>query len=505
MRPADLLVTPVLLIYLAILLILFVYGINFLYLTWQALRTRGRQPKSCVPSTWPSVTVQLPIYNELYVAERLIDEVARMDYPAGRLEIQVLDDSTDETAAIVAGLVGRWHARGVDIQHVQREGRAGFKAGALANGLELARGELIAIFDADFVPRADFLRETVPVLLADPDLAFVQARWGHVNRDFSLLTRLQALAIDGHFGVEQAARSGSGQWFNFNGTAGIWRRTALLDAGGWEHDTLTEDLDISYRACLAGWRAEYLLDLEVPAELPMSFNAYRRQQHRWARGSFECAIKHLPALWHSRAPLSSKVSATLHLTGYAIHLLLLALSLLYPLLLVVSGSRPDVFALFGIMGVFNLTTLAPTLLFAVGQRQVGRRWLRELPAIVLLSVFGSGMMVNTARAAWGALAGQPAAFERTPKFGLSDRRDDWLGLRYQLGIDRIVIAELALAALNAVTVIGALERGSWAIAVYAGIFALGLSSAVALTLGQTLRSGLATRRAAAAIAGEETS
>lgn len=458
-----------------------------------------------MPLIWPVVTIQLPIYNELYVAGRLIDEVARMDYPADRLEIQVLDDSTDETTAIVAGLVGRWRTRGVDIQHVRRSGRVGFKAGALAHGLELARGELIAIFDADFLPRPDFLRETVPVLLADPDLAFVQARWGHLNRDFSLLTRLQALAIDGHFGVEQAARSGSGHWFNFNGTAGIWRRTALLDAGGWEHDTLTEDLDISYRAFLAGWRAEYLIDVEVPAELPASFNAFRRQQQRWARGSFECAIKHLPALWHSRAPLSRKVSATLHLTGYAIHLLLLALSLLYPLLLIGSGSHEAPLALFGIIGIFNLTILAPTLLFAVGQHQVGRRWLTELPEILILSIFGAGMMVNTARAAWGALGGRPAAFERTPKFGLGDHRDDWLGLRYQLGIDRIVIIEVALAALNGATVIAALQRGSWAIAAYAGIFAVGLSSAVALTLGQTLRSALATRRAAAALAGKETS
>jgi cellulose synthase/poly-beta-1,6-N-acetylglucosamine synthase-like glycosyltransferase len=505
MHPADLLFASVLLVYLLVLLILFAYGANFAYLTWLALRSRTRQPKSGVPSTWPIVTIQLPIYNELYVAERLIDQVARMDYPADRLEIQVLDDSTDETTAIVSGLVGRWRALGVDIQHVRRPGRVGFKAGALAYGLDRARGELIAIFDADFLPRPDFLRRTVPVLLAASDLAFVQARWGHLNRNFSLLTRLQALAIDGHFGVEQAARSGSGLWFNFNGTAGIWRRSALLDAGGWQHDTLTEDLDISYRAFLAGWRAEYLVDLEVPAELPVSYNAFRRQQHRWARGSFECVIKLLPAVWHSGAPLSRKVSATLHLTGYSIHLLLLALSLLYPLLLVMSGPRPDVFALFGIVGLFNLTTFTPTLLFAAGQRQVGRRWTAELPAILLLSVFGAGMMMNTARAAWQAVRGRPASFERTPKFGLNGRRDDWLGLRYQLGIDRIVIVELVLATLNATTVIAALERGSWAIALYAGIFAAGLAWAVALTVGQSLRTNLAARRAPAPIVGEEAS
>ena len=201
------------------------------------------------------VTVQLPIYNEFYVAGRLIDDVARMDYPADRLEIQVLDDSTDETSDILAEVVAQWRDKGIDIIHVRRPDREGYKAGALAHGLALARGELIAIFDADFLPRPDFLRDAVPVLVADPGLAFVQARWGHVNRGSSLLTRLQAVAIDGHFGIEQAGRWARGYWFNFNGTAGVWRRQALVEAGGWQHDTLTEDLDVSYRAFLAGWRA----------------------------------------------------------------------------------------------------------------------------------------------------------------------------------------------------------------------------------------------------------
>lgn len=490
----DLLFVPVLIGYLSILVVLFAYGINFLYLTILAVRTSGARPAAQVPTTWPLVTVQLPIYNELYVARRLITAMARMEYPSDRLEIQVLDDSTDETSAIVADLVGRWRARGVDIRHVRRDNRDGFKAGALAHGLTLARGELIAIFDADFVPKPDFLVKTVPVLLADPGLAFVQARWGHMNRDFSLLTKLQALAIDGHFAVEQAGRWGGGQWFNFNGTAGIWRRAALVDAGGWEHDTLTEDLDVSYRAFLAGWRAAYLRQVDVPAELPVSFNAYRRQQHRWARGSFECAFKHLPAIWRSDIPWSRKASATLHLTGYSIHLLLLTLSLLYPLLLVVSAPYPIVFSLFGIMSIFNLTTLAPTVLFTIGQRQLGRRWIAEIPTILVLSALGAGMMVNTARAAWQAVGGRPGTFERTPKFGVRHRHEDWLRLRYQLGIDRIVIVELGLGALNALTCWTAIGRESWAIAVYTGIFAIGLTSAVALTVGQTLRTGLAARQ-----------
>ena len=284
----DLLFVPAALLYLAILLALFVFGLNFLYLTWVALRSSTETPRSVTPVDWPAVTVQLPIFNELYVAERLVAAAVALDYPSGKLEIQVLDDSTDETVALMAVAVARWRATGVDIRHVRRGARTGYKAGALAYGLQLAQSELVALFDADFVPPSDFLRRAVPVLLADPGLAFVQARWGHINPAFSVLTRLQALAIDGHMAIEQFARWRAGQWFNFNGTAGLWRCAALVDAGGWSHQTLTEDLDISYRAFLRGWRAAFLRDLECPAEVPVSFNAYRRQQHRWARGSFEC-------------------------------------------------------------------------------------------------------------------------------------------------------------------------------------------------------------------------
>jgi cellulose synthase/poly-beta-1,6-N-acetylglucosamine synthase-like glycosyltransferase len=489
----DILFVPVLIGYLAVLSLLFVFGVNFVYLTVLALRSTKREPAAVIPDVWPVVTVQLPIYNELYVAGRLIDAVAAFDYPKGRLEIQVLDDSTDETSLIAAEHIERWRARGVDIHHVRRAGRDGFKAGALGHGLAAARGELIAIFDADFVPQPSFLRETVPVMVADAGLAFVQARWTHTNRDYSLLTKLQALSIDGHFAVEQAGRWAGGYWFNFNGTAGVWRRSAIDDAGGWTQDTLTEDLDISYRAALRGWRAAYVKQVAVPAELPVSFNAYRRQQGRWSRGSFECAFKHMPAIWHARVPLRRRIEATLHLTGYSIHLLLLSMSLLYPLILTVAGHYPVVLSLFGVMAIFNLTTLAPTLLFTMAQRQLHRNWLAQIPTILLLSGLGAGMMVQTARAAWQALGGHPAAFERTPKFGVRRRQDEWLRLRYQLGIDRIVIVEAALAVLNLFTCLTAIRLGSWAIALYTLIFCLGLTSAVLLTVGQTVRTMLAAR------------
>jgi hypothetical protein len=249
---------------------------------------------------------------------------------------------------------------------------------------------------------------------------------------------------------------------------------------------------------MAGWRASYLQLLEAPAELPVSFSAYRRQQHRWARGSLECAMKHLPSIRRSDVPFSRKVSATLHLTGYVIHLLLLALSLVYPLLLVVSGPHPQLFALLGILGIFNLTTLAPTVLFAVGQRQLGRGWIVQIPTILLLTIFGCGMMVNTGRAAWQSVLGEPAAFERTPKFGIRERREDWHRLRYQLALDRIVFVELALALLNALTCVAAVHRGFWAIAIYSAIFGVGLAAAAGTTLHQTLSTGRSRRRQAAA-------
>ena len=285
-----------------------------------------------------------------------------------------------------------------------------------------ARGTLIAILDADFVPPPDFLTGPSPVLAADPGLAFVQARWGHVNRDNSLLTSLQALTVDGHFAVEQQARAAGGYWFNFNGTAGIWRRDAIVDAGGWRDDTLTEDLDISYRALLRGWRAAYLGGLVVPGELPVSINAYRRQQHRWARGSFECSFRHLPTIWRSTASLPMKAEATLHLTGYSIHLLMLALALLYPLVLIGALRSPVIVSLAAGLGLVGLMLPVPGILAAVGQDRVGRSWIRAVPRIAMLSVLGAGMMVNTTRAAWQAVTTAPATFERTPKFGPPRRR-----------------------------------------------------------------------------------
>ncbi len=477
---------PIVLLYFGVVGMLFIYGINFFYLTYLAQRKEGARLTAPPMTAWPCVTVQLPIYNELYVADRLIRAVAQLDYDPSRLEIQVLDDSTDETVALVHAVVERLRAQGVNIVHLHRVHREGFKAGALAEGLARARGEFLAIFDADFIPPRDFLRRTLPPF-HDARVAFVQTRWGYVNRDYSLLTFLQSLAIDAHFMVEQFARAHGGFWFNFNGTAGIWRRAALEDAGGWTADTLTEDLDLSYRVFLRGWRAAYLRDVEVPSELPASFGAYRRQQHRWARGSLECAHKLLPQVWSAPIPLAQKIEATLHLTGYGVHLLMCALAVLYPAILAVLVQHPELGVPFGVAAVFNLTAFAPLIFFVLAQQQLRRRWWLMLPPLFFVTtLFGAGMMLNTVRAALHTVWGRRRIFERTPKFGIAHRRQAWVRHRYQLRLDWIVFYELAFALFNFGTVAFALKVGNGIIAGYALLFGLGLLFTSGLTLAQTL-------------------
>src|SRR5262245_20682974 len=279
------------------------------------MRYRDREPQALpAPAEWPIVTVQLPLYNEVYVADRLIEAVCRFEYPRDRLEIQVLDDSTDETRGIAELAVRRFAAQGVDVTYFHRTDRVGFKAGALEAGLEVARGEFIAIFDADFIPTSDFLVRLMPHF-ADPGVGMVQARWGHINQDYSLLTKIQSILLDGHFVLEHGGRHRSGRFFNFNGTAGVWRRKAIDEAGGWQHDTLTEDLDLSYRAQLRGWRFVFVSSLIAPAEVPVEMNAFKSQQHRWAKGSIQTCRKLLPDLLRAKIPLGVKAEAFFHLTA----------------------------------------------------------------------------------------------------------------------------------------------------------------------------------------------
>ncbi len=415
--------------YLLIWLLLQVYGVNswiLMGLCARSLDRRRREERALLEQfaamdagdRWPVVTTQLPIYNERHVVERLIRAVCDFDYPPGRHEIQVLDDSTDDTVEIVAREVARHRAAGVDIVHLRRGHRQGFKAGALAEGLRRARGELVAIFDADFVPSPDFLRRTVPFLAVDPRCGFVQTRWGHRNRHFSLLTRVQSLGIDGHFVVEQAARSGNGLLFNFNGTAGIWRRDAIDAAGGWQADTLTEDLDLSYRVLLAGWRSRLLVDVITPAEIPTDMNALKSQQYRWAKGSIQAARKLLPAVWaRSDFPLFKRIEATLHLTQYVIHPLVLVLTLLILPLVWVSQNRIPGMGAVPLVALMFVGLLGPSMLYVFAQA-VSRGSLRlALACLPALASIGIGLAVNNTRAVLSGLFRSGGDFVRTPKLG----------------------------------------------------------------------------------------
>jgi len=467
-------------LYLVAVVALFLYGLNaylLLAVHWWH-RDRGRAGVTPVPpAEWPSVTVQLPLYNERYVARRLLEAVGSLDYPLDRLEIQVLDDSTDDTNQIVAETAVWLRARGLTVVHLQRRVRTGFKAGALAAGLKEARGELLAIFDADAMPEPDFLRKTVPHL-TDPCVAVVQARWGHLNRDFSLLTVAQALGIDGHFAVEQSARSWGHLLLNFNGTAGVWRKAAIEDAGGWTHDTLTEDLDVSYRAQLRGWRIVYCPDIVCPAELPVLITGFKSQQRRWAKGSIQTALKLLPLV--ARAPRSPwvKYQAFMHLTYYAIHPAMLTVVLLSVPLVGATELAPEGNVLRGVSLTFTLGVLGPGCLLLYAQWVLDPGWLRRAWRLPALMVIGVGVAWSTSLAVLGALVRSDLEFVRTPKFGIGPAGGQWRGKGYADGRAWSAGIELALGLYSA--------WGAWLFAVhqsYAAVPFLVLYATGFLTVG----------------------
>ncbi len=473
--------------YLLVVGLLFVYGVNFIWLSVVSATHRDRRLLPPLRS-YPLVVVQLPIYNERYVAERLIRAACAIDWPRERLEVQILDDSDDDTVGICETVRAELAASGITLAHVRRASRDGFKAGALAYGMSLTQAQYLAVFDADFVPAPNFLRATMPAF-ADADVAFVQTRWGHLNARYSLFTFLQALSIDAHFMVEQQARFVSGAFFNFNGTAGVWRRSAVEAAGGWHADTLTEDLDLSYRVQLAGWRGVLLRDVVTPGELPVTMAAFRRQQHRWAKGSIECALKLAPRVLAARLSPFQKLQALLHLTGYGIHFLMFTLVFLYPAILYLTRQMPHLSGLFSLAIGFNLTALAPTIYFVLAQFQLERRrWWLKIPVILLLSVHGTGMVVNTMHSFAQVALGRRTAFERTPKFGIHRRGQAWSDKAYQLRPDGSVWAELLLAGLNAATALAAVRMHSWAISVYAALFTAGLVMVAGFSLAQAFRS-----------------
>jgi glycosyltransferase involved in cell wall biosynthesis/cytochrome c553 len=436
-----------------------------------------------LPEPLPMVTVQLPLYNERYVARRLLEAVGAFEYPRERLEIQVLDDSTDETAEIVAAAAERLRARGLNVVHLRRRVRAGFKAGALAEGLACARGEFIAIFDADFVPRADFLTLTLPHFA--PGVAVVQTRWGHLNRRYSPLTIAQSLGIDGHFAVEQTARARCGLFLNFNGTAGVWRKAAILDAGGWAHDTLTEDLDLSYRAQLRGWHIVYRPEIDCPAELPVLVSGFKSQQRRWAKGSIQTARKLLPALWRSPFGWWKKYQGTLHLTYYMIHpLMLLSMLLALPLRALgefTPGSSTPVWA----GAIFALATLGPASMLVYAQRTLDPSWWRRAWELATILVIGVGVALSTSMAVLGAFFGRDRDFVRTPKFGIAGAVETWRGRAYAAGSPWGGIAELALGGYCTAVTWVFLSDGQYAVTPFLALYAAGLLTVGSLTVVQS--------------------
>lgn len=432
--------------YFSILLLLTLYGAHRYTLTYLYYRFRRPfVPKFFFPpEKLPHVTVQLPVFNEQYVLRRLVEAVCAFDYPKNRLEIQILDDSTDETRQLGALLAQEYQQKGFDIVHIHREDRTGYKAGALEAGTRVAKGELLAVFDADFVPPSEFLQRTVHAF-SDPEIGMTQVRWEHINRDYSLLTKAQALFLDGHFAIEHAARYHSGRFFNFNGTAGIWRRQCIEDAGGWQHDTITEDLDLSYRAQLAGWKFAYINEVISPAELPVEMNAFRTQQHRWAKGSIETARKLLPRMLRSQLPFRVKMEALFHLTGNLSYLLMVALALLMPLSVVIRIQHNWHHTLLADIPFLLGGTVSLLIFYASSQKEIGEPWLVRSAMVPMALTIGIGMSLNNCKAVLEALVGYKTEFTRTPKYNVQSRLDSWKTKLYRGHKTWLPYLELAIA------------------------------------------------------------
>ncbi|MCS7000335.1 MAG: glycosyltransferase family 2 protein [Bacteroidota bacterium] len=435
-------------LYVSALVVLFAFGVHGLVMLYFYHRTRdvAVAPPERPLEPLPVVTVQLPIYNEVYVVERLIDAVVRLDYPRDKLEIQVLDDSTDETQEVARRQVEHYRRQGYDIHYIHRAERTGYKAGALREGLTRARGEFIAIFDADFIPNPDFLRKTIPYF-ADPRVGMVQTRWEHLNENYSLLTRAQALALDGHFVIEQQVRYKAGFFINFNGTAGIWRRTCIEDAGNWHSDTLAEDLDLSYRAQLRGWKFVFLHDVTSPAELPADINALKSQQFRWTKGAIEAAKKLLPAVWRASLPLRTKLECTVHLTSNIVFPFIVLVAVLNLPMVLIKNLVGGYDELFTAMSVFVLASVSTFLFYLYSQRSIHQDWQQRVLLFPLFMAGSMGLAINNTKAVLEALIGKRSEFLRTPKYRIVSTSDDWRTRKYaRTRLRASVVIELLLGA-----------------------------------------------------------
>jgi len=431
--------------YFVSLFVLFVFGCHgFIMMYYHNKYRNVKHKEKTISDLTSKVTIQLPLYNELYVVERLINAVCEIEYPKNNLEIQVLDDSTDETTSITEKIVLEKQKEGFDIVHIRRGTREGFKAGALKEGLKTAKGEYIAIFDADFIPHTNFLTKTLS-FFSDEKVGMVQTRWEHINGDYSILTKAQALALDGHFVIEQTVRNKAGFFINFNGTGGIWKRKCIEDAGNWHADTLTEDLDLSYRAQLNGWRFVFLQDFTSPAELPAEINALKTQQFRWTKGAIETAKKILPLVWRSKIPLRVKLQATFHLTNNLVFpFILLAAILNVPLIFIKNSGSHE--AYFAILSLFVLAFVSSFLFYLYSQKDIRTDWRKKIVLFPLFMAGSMGFAVNNSRAVFEGLMNRKSEFVRTPKFKVVSEKDSWIGKKYtnkKLGFS--VYVELIMA------------------------------------------------------------
>ena len=460
------------------LLLIFLFSLGQLHLTWHYLRA-GRQKKSTVKQlqVYPKVTVQLPVYNERYVVQRLIDAVCMFDYPKAKLEVQVLDDSTDETVEIIEEKVIEWRNQGINIKHIQRADRKGFKAGALQHGLEISEGEFIAIFDADFLPQPDFLKQTLPVF--ENNTGVVQTRWGHLNKDYSLLTRLQAFGLDAHFSIEQTGRNHAGSFINFNGTGGVWRKSCIYDAGGWSADTLTEDLDLSYRAQMKGWKFKYLEDCVAPAELPVIMTAIKSQQYRWNKGAAETAKKNLWKVLRSPIKWTSKLHAVLHLFNSSVFVCLLLASILSIPMLFIKDAHPGLDVIFNFGSIFLIGFFSIGFFYWIATKQTnpkgtGRYYINTFPIFLIVSM---GLSLHNGIAVLEGLLGIKSPFIRTPKFNIKSKTDSWKGNIYiKPKVDFLTILEGVLSVYFMFGIAAGIYLDDWGLIIFHVMLVLGFAS-----------------------------
>jgi cellulose synthase/poly-beta-1,6-N-acetylglucosamine synthase-like glycosyltransferase len=461
--------------YFIVLILLAGYGMHrytLVYLYYKKKKNKTLEPAENFADL-PRVTVQLPIFNEQYVVDRLLQAVCRLEYPPEKLDIQLLDDSTDETVEVARGLVDHYVAQGHPIRYIRRTNREGYKAGALHEGLKTATGEFVAIFDADFVPPPDFLLRTVHHF-TDPKVGMVQTRWTHINRNYSFLTEVEAILLDGHFVLEHSGRARHNVFFNFNGTAGIWRRQAIEQAGGWQHDTLTEDTDLSYRAQLKGWKFIYRQDIECPAELPVEMTAFKTQQARWAKGLIQTGKKILPRVLKSDQPFRVKLEAVYHLTANMSYPLMVILSVLLLPAMVIRFYQGWFQMLYIDIPLFLASTFSISSFYLVSQRELfPKTWPRALLYLPFLMALGIGLTVTNTIAVVEALVGKKSAFARTPKYRVESKKDKLHASKYRKRLGWVPWIELLIGTYFAMTVVYAVQNENYLTVPFLLLFVVG--------------------------------